>query len=305
MFRNAVSMKRGKTCPAVSSWKDREMLEDQFVAEGSTPERGFAPACAALRSTSGAMRCSLPLGIPMACGDARRRQDLAPDSEVISGSASGRDVWFVRAGILRLQRYSYDGRRQILSLYLPGEIVGYESQFREGVSVETVTESGLCRIDKRRFDSMLSKNRALRVDVLRQQQDQLDRLHWLTWSLGALGPEERISAFLALSCRFMPYQALPDGTGVLSMLLPRVDIADLLATTVETISRITHKLSETGLIEIRDPSHFRILDLRKLASLGQIEGTDERMSRGIAERRNRLDRLEALTQGSPACFCGR
>jgi CRP/FNR family transcriptional regulator len=241
----------------------------------------------------------------MICSDARQRQDLLPDSEVISDSAASRDVWFVRTGILRLQRYSYDGRRQILSLYLPGEIVGYEGQLREGASVETVTESGLCRIAKRRFDIMLGESRTLREDFFRQQQDQLDRLHWLTWSLGALGPEERFSAFLALSCRFMPYQPLPDGSAVLSMLLPRMDIADLLATTVETISRITHRLSEAGVIEIRDPSHFRIRDLRKLTFLGQIGDTYERMSRGLAERRSRLNSLEGLIHNGPACFCDR
>jgi CRP-like cAMP-binding protein len=85
----------------------------------------------------------------MVCGDARRRVDLAADSEVVSGSAISRDVWLVRTGILRLQRCSYDGQRQILSLYLPGDIVGYDGRLREDMSVETVTQSGLCRIGKR------------------------------------------------------------------------------------------------------------------------------------------------------------
>jgi CRP/FNR family transcriptional regulator, anaerobic regulatory protein len=280
-------------------------MEHQRIAGKARIARDFAAGRATLDSRSGNERCKLPPGTPTVCGDARHRVDLAPDSEVISCSAPSRNVWFVRTGILRLQRYSYDGRRQILSLYLPGEIVGYESQLREGVSVETVTRSGLCRIDRRRFDVLLGENRILRDDFFRQQQDQLDRLHWLTWSLGALSPEERFSAFLALSCRFMPYQPLPDGTGVLSMLLPRIDIADLLATTVETISRITHRLSQTGVIEIRDPSHFRIRDLKKLTSTGQIGGIYERMSRGIAERRIRLNTMEGLMPGSPACFCDR
>jgi CRP/FNR family transcriptional regulator len=241
----------------------------------------------------------------MICGNARYRTELAANSEVFSGSTPGRSVWFVRAGILRFQRYAFDGRRQIMSLYLPGEIVGYERQLRDGHSIETVTASGLCRIDRRKFDLMLAENCSLRDDFIRQQQDQLDRLHWLTWSLGALSPEERLCAFLALSSRFMPYQHLPDRTAILTMLLPRADIADLLATTVESISRITHRLAETGVIEIKDPSHFRILDLARLKSLGQIDDLFERMSRGMVKRRERLTSLSALTSGSPACFCGR
>jgi CRP-like cAMP-binding protein len=256
-------------------------------------------------STSTSIVCSLPLGIPALCGDARHREDRAPDSEVIAGGDPEHDVWFIRSGILRLQRHAYDGRRQILSLFLPGEIVGFEGEFREGVSVETVTQAGLCRIDRRKFDAMLNRNAELRAELFRQKQDQLDRLHWLTWSLGALSPEQRFSSFLALSTRFMPCQPLNDGTAILSMQLPRADIADLLGTTVETICRIIRKLSETGIIETRDPSHFRILDLRQLTAAGQIEGSFDRMVRGIAERSDRLASLGLPVSGSPVCFCGR
>ena len=246
-----------------------------------------------------------PLGPPMICRDPKHHEERGPDIKVISHSTSGGDVWFIRSGLLRLQRYCYDGRRQILSLYLPGDVIGYENDWREGVSVETVTQTGLCRIDRRKFDAVLRTNRTLRDDFYRQSQDQLDRLHWLTWSLGTLRPDERLSAFLALSSTFMPYQTLPDGTGVLSMLLPRKDLADLLATTVESISRITHKMAESGLIDIRDPAHFRLLDLQKLVRLGKVEVVYDRMARNIAKWHNQLMNLSLCTSDTPACFCGR
>jgi CRP/FNR family transcriptional regulator len=259
------------------------------------------PAC----RTLGSVRCGLPLGLPMICGDARHREDRAPDSEVIAGGTPSHDVWLIRKGLLRLQRYAYDGRRQILSLFLPGEIVGFEGEFRDGVSVETATQCGLCRIDRRKFDRMVDQNDTLRADLFRQKQDQLDRLHWLTWSLGALGPEERLCAFLALSTKFMPYQPLSDGTGILTVQLPRKDIADLLATTVESTSRIVHKLSRTGVIEIKDPSHFRLLDLPRLIALGQIEGLFDRMTGGLAKGASHLEHLVVMGSDSPVCFCGR
>ena len=272
----------------------REVTNRNLVQVGN-------PAC---RKISG-MPCGLPLGNPMVCGDARHREDREPDSEVISGGASSDDVWFIRSGILRLQRYSYDGRRQILSLFFPGEIIGFEGEFREGVTVETATQSGLCRIGRRTFDSLVNQNDDLRAELFRQKQDQLDRLHWLTWSLAALGPEERISAFLALSTKFMPYQPLPDGTGVLSVYLPRKDIADLLGTTVESISRTVHKLADTGIIEIRDPAHFRFLDVSRLSALGKIDGIFDRMTVGLVRRRSRLESLRATHSEDSVCFCSR
>ncbi|WP_431300562.1 Crp/Fnr family transcriptional regulator [Tabrizicola sp. BL-A-41-H6] len=251
------------------------------------------------------LRCSLPFGRAMICGAARYREDRAPDDKVLAGDAPGQHVWFIRSGILRLQRHAYDGHRQILSLFFPGEIVGFDGEFRGEVSVEAATQSSLCRIDRRKFETLVTENDALRADFFRQKQDQLDRLHWLTWSLGALGPEERLCAFLALSTRFMPFQPLPDGTGVLSVELPRKDIADLLGTTVESISRIVHRLDEAGIIEIRDPAHFRLLDLPGLVARGQIDGLFDRMTTGLAIRRHQIESLVAPDSADPICFCGR
>lgn len=248
--------------------------------------------------------------IPLHPG-ANRQADTAqhhevrhPDSEVIRDDAGNQHVWFIRSGILRLQRHGLHGRRQILSLFFPGEIIGFEGEFREGTSVETATLSSLCRIDRRGFETLLTRSEDLRRELLRQKQEQLDRLHWLTWSLGALGPEQRLCALLALSSTVMPYQVLPDGSGVLSMLLPRKDIADLLATTVETVCRCLHKLSQTDVIEIRDPAHFRIVDLNRLIALGQIEGHFDRMTRRPAPRR--AGRPGAAIQGGEHldCLCG-
>ncbi len=281
------------------------VMQQRPVAIGPGTIRAFAKISPPDHRKFSGVLCSLPFGKTMICGDAANRVDRAPDSEFVAGGTLSNDVWFIRTGILRLQRYSFDGRRQILSLFLPGEIVGIAGEFHEGVSVETVTQGSLCRIDRRKFDALLTQSDDLRADLFRQKQDQLDRLHWLTWSLGALGPEERLCAFLALSSKFMPYQPLPDGSGVLSVLLPRKDIADLLATTVETISRIVHKLSETGVIEIKDPAHFRLLDLNRLITLGRIEGLFEKMSCGIAKRLDRLTGLQALGSECSVCFCGR
>lgn len=269
-------------------------------------DRGFGSAVGVAEQSSVGRQCAMSLGIPLSWGDTFvHSKFLIPDSLVIRGGEPSNDLWFVRTGILRLQRYGFDGRRQILSLFLPGEIVGFEGEFREGASVETVTQSGLCRIDRRKFDTMLNTCSGLRAEFFRQKQDQLDRLHWLTWSLGALGPEERLCAMLALATSFMPYRPLPDGTAVLSMLLPRKDIADLLSTTVETISRTIHKLSGGGFIEIRDSAQFRIMDLAELIALGQIESNFERLTRGITERSNRLNGLNVLSADCPVCYCGR
>lgn len=280
-------------------------MEHQAVATGTRAGRNAVAICTTSCNASIGVNCALPLDRAMLCGVASLRENRAPGSEIIAGGAACQDIWFIRSGILRLQRYGYDGRRHILSIFLPGEIVGFDGEFRNGVDVETATQSGLCRINRRSFDRMLNDNDSLRAEIFRQKQDQLDRLHWLTWSLGALSPEERYCAFLALSTRFMPYQTESDGSAVLSLQLPRVDIADLLGTTVETICRINRKLSKAGVIAIKDPAHFSIPDLHQLTLLGGINEMFDRMVCGITERCYRLDRMGKPTAEMPYCFCGR
>lgn len=199
--------------------------------------------------------------------------NFAPDARLVTHNPAGRDIWLLEAGILRLSRFNLDGRRQILSLWLPGEIVGFEKPIPDDMSIETATPCRLQRLDRRSFEAQLAHDRTAFSTVLQHQQIALDRLRWLTWSIGALRPDERLCAFLAMACTFMPYQALPDGSGILAMLLPRLDIADLLATSVESISRITHRLAEDGVLEIRDPSHFRIIDQARLKKLGRLHNT--------------------------------
>lgn len=278
---------------------EQNLMETREVSHWSLAHVGDL-ACGKLNGA----RCELQLGKATVCGDARRREDRSPNSEIVAGGVCSHDVWFIRSGIMRLQRHGYDGRRQIISLFFPGEIFGFDGEFREGITVESATQSSLCRMDRRWFDRMVDQNDALRNEVFRQKQDQLDRLHWLTWSLGALSPEERLCAFLALASKFMPYHPLPDGTGVLSVLLPRRDIADLLGTTVETISRSVHKLADTGIIEIKDPTHFRFMDLPGLIALGKIDGHFDKMAFDLARRRGQLGRTVAVATKSSVCFCG-
>ena len=108
----------------------------------------------------------------------------------------------------------------------------------------------------------------LRRLVHRQCIARRDQLRWLTWAVGALDAEERICALLLAALDHMPVSPLPDGTLMLTIDLPRTDIADLLGTSVETISRVTNRLAACGIIEIISARQFRIRDLDRLGQKG-------------------------------------
>lgn len=182
-----------------------------------------------------------------------------------------RVVGVVLDGLLRYERCTSQGRRQILNLIRPGELVGWEKQRRAGYTIETATPVTLCRFDAQLFDRLVSEDRALREAVYMQETTKLDRLRWLTWAIGALSPEERIAAFLVVGTEFMPFTFNGEGAaGRLTVTLNRRDVADLMATTVESICRILKGLEREHLIRLEDPRHIVLSDPAALAERGRV-----------------------------------
>ena len=183
-------------------------------------------------------------------------------------SASG-FIGLVHEGHLRMLRYSAEGRRQIMLLVHPAEIIGEGVETRTGYNLEAATPVRLCRIERPAFDRLMQSYPQLGRAVSRQCVERLDRLRRSIWSLGLQTPEERLCGFLADATRVMPFAAAGRG-GTLTMPLPRADIADYLGTTRETISRLTYKLLADGLIVIHDARSFHIPDLARLRRAGAL-----------------------------------
>ena len=129
----------------------------------------------------------------------------------------------------------------------------------------------ICKFSERRFDRLLQDLPDVARAVYRMRSAHLDELRWLTWSLGMLSAEERFCAFLATATTHMPFE--PDGKqgGTVTIELPRRDIADLIATSVETISRNCQKLALEGVIDIISPRLFRIPNIQRLVQRGCLK----------------------------------
>lgn len=182
-----------------------------------------------------------------------------------------RFVGIVRKGYLRMQRHSLDGQRQIVAMITPGEIIGSPMNTRIGYGVEASTNVSICRFERNAFGRLMGEEPELRKAVLGEYFQGLEALRQQIWALGIQSPEERLCGFLIKACSVMPYQPQPDGSGVLTLQIPREDLADLLNTTRETISRTMHHLQRLGLIEIQDPRHLRLSDISRLAEIGSVE----------------------------------
>lgn len=185
----------------------------------------------------------------------------------------------ILSGYVRTVHYSLNGARQVVGLNTPGDFISPRPGTNDDVIIEAATAVQLCRFDHHRFQRMVGDNHLLRLQVYRSERSSAERTRRFAWLLGGFRPEDRLRLFLAGARDCMPWQPLPTGGGILTMELPRSDIADLLGTTFETISRVTHRLHRSGLIRIRDPRHFEIPDPDRLAHVGH----DDRLEASPAE----------------------
>jgi CRP/FNR family transcriptional regulator len=233
-------------------------------------------ACARSRGTSHCDSCEVrSLAVCAALGmdelhelDALVHQvHFEPKSTFVHQGDEASAVFSVTQGVVRLYKLLSDGRRQIIGFAMPGDFLGLALNSRYGFSADAVDEVTLCRFDRREFDRLVTAKPhflrrlhefATHELVIAQEQMTL---------IGRRSAEERIAAFLlAMQERWARIKG-PSVTIQLPM--QRIDMADYLGLTIETVSRTLTKLARDKVILIV-PEAVRVLDQRQLASLAGI-----------------------------------
>jgi CRP/FNR family transcriptional regulator len=186
---------------------------------------------------------------------------LPANTRICEGICDGSHVVILRGGFIRIVHHTQTGRRQIIGIVRPGQSVGWEPESDQHHDVEAITPVSLCRFDRSSFERLIRQEPELRHALGSQLLRRLDETRQLTWLLVGLGASARLRTLLLISRYWMGWKPEPDGTGILTMALPRRDIADLLATTPETVSRLLRQFNDEGLIEILSPSKFRLRDI--------------------------------------------
>lgn len=173
------------------------------------------------------------------------------------------------SGTVRLCHYFGDGRRQVLAFPLPGDVFGFDANFRY-CSAEALTEGevvwhepgdvGLAAMaDDRRGAVPAPLERALRMT-----EESLKFFSHPT-------APQRLAAFLL---DFHRRLGLPDS---LDLPMSRLDIAEHLGLTMHTISRAISQLTRSGMIECPTPHRIVMRNRAELMRSAGIEDVDYAM----------------------------
>ncbi|WP_409020405.1 Crp/Fnr family transcriptional regulator [Brevundimonas vesicularis] len=174
-------------------------------------------------------------------------------------------VFNVVEGAVKLYRLLPDGRRQITGFLFKGDFLGLGGRAVAGFTAEALTPLQTCRFRRGDFDQLLGAMPALEHRLVAMAGDELMAAQEQIVLLGRKTARERIASFLTrLSARQVQLGAEP---GRVHLPMTRLDIADYLGLTIETVSRVLTQFKTSGLIQLLPHNEIALTDEAGLAHL--------------------------------------
>ncbi len=198
----------------------------------------------------------------------------------------------VREGFLRMQKTLVDGRQHIVGLLVEGDMFGQVFNGPLHFAIEASTDAEVWAFQRAPFEALLLRAPDLERVVLLNILNELDRAR--DWMVIVSGQRVtgRLAGFLLVMCTTfaeIDHILVQTGKGPeIRIPISRIDLAHLLGTRPESISRAFHALQDDGDIEIIGPDHVRLLNLDGLAEKAGEDG-----SASNANLRELLQVLEA------------
>jgi CRP/FNR family transcriptional regulator len=216
-----------------------------------------------------------PLGV---CADLKGHelQSMACASESVSaqpGQALFHEgdpnpyVFNVVDGAVKLYRLLPDGRRQITGFLFQGDFLGLGGRGASSFTAEALTPLNACRFRRGDFDQLLNALPALEHRLVALAGDELMAAQEQIVLLGRKTARERLASFLTRLSERQVQLGGPEGQVHLPM--TRLDIADYLGLTIETVSRVFTQFKTSGLIRLLPGNDVALPDPAALKALGE------------------------------------
>ena len=187
---------------------------------------------------------------------------------IFSEGEEANGFYVVITGRVKIFKLSSDGKEQILHFFGPGEPFGEVPVFTGQhfpANATAMEESRGFFFPRKSFVDLIKKNPSLALNMLAVLSKRLRRFAALIDDLSLKEVPGRLAAYLL----YLSDQN--KGAKVLELAVTKAQLASLLGTIPETLSRILGRLSSQGLIET-DGRRIKILDKETLRDLAESGG---------------------------------
>ena len=188
---------------------------------------------------------------------------------VFSEGDDGNGFYVVAAGKVKIYKVSLEGKEQILHIYGPGNPFGEVPVFsgeQFPANAQTLLKSHLLFFPRAAFIELIAKNPSLCLNMLAVLSMRLRQFTLQVENLSLKEVPGRLASYLLYLAE---EQA---GATTVSLPISKGQLASLLGTIPETLSRILAKMSSSALIEVSG-GEIALLDptgLEDLAETGKL-----------------------------------
>ncbi len=186
---------------------------------------------------------------------------------IFSEGDEGNGFYVVVAGRVKIFKLSPEGKEQILHIFGPGEPFGEVAVFAGQhfpANAEAIEKSRVFFFERDALLRLIKANPSLALNILAILSMRLRRFASLIEDLSLKEVPGRLAAYLL-------YLSEKEGSRNLELSIKKSQLASLLGTIPETLSRILGKMAGQGLIESDGP-RIRIVDRERLDELAEWGG---------------------------------
>jgi CRP/FNR family transcriptional regulator len=191
----------------------------------------------------------------------------APGAELIGDSTEVHSYANVMRGVVKLTKVLEDGRQQVVGLQFAPDLLGRLFGRQSAVTAEAAGPVELCVVPRGTLERLIEANPTLERKLMQQTLRELDEARDWMVTLGRKTALEKVASFLHLIATHA--DPAPEAALGISFDLPltRLDIADFLGLTIETVSRQVTRLRQNGVIVVTNNRHVEVPDLGRLQAL--------------------------------------
>ncbi|WP_066632768.1 Crp/Fnr family transcriptional regulator [Desulfolucanica intricata] len=214
---------------------------------------------------------TVPIFKTLSYGELQKVNSLIQKKEYKKGNVlfmrgdQANHLYIVRYGRVKLYEASKDGRQQIVRILERGDFFGELSLFKDEchlLNAEALEDTGLCLLPREDLKNLIRQNPEMSLSIMQAMSKRLAYSEKFIGDLTLKNVEERLASWLMVMAEKEGVSTLQ---GIrISINLSRQEVANLLGTTIETVSRKLTKLQSEGIIAIEGQKNITILDKKRL-----------------------------------------
>jgi len=177
------------------------------------------------------------------------------------------NMMFLKKGLIKIFLENDNGTPTMLSLERSGHFIGLPFILNKSglyhYTVQAVTDCEVCLVDLNVFRNLINESAPFARELLQMSNQELLKSYKHTYSL----TQKQIMARLAEFILYMKDEIFQ--ANEFDIQLSKKEVAEMIATTQESLSRLIRQFKEEKLIAF-DKQYLSILDEEKLRNLSEV-----------------------------------